>query len=72
MAKKKLTYEEAYMELEKIVESLENNDFTLDESVKIFKRGMELSTYCSEMLEKKEGEVKVLIDGEEEDFKIGE
>lgn len=72
MAKKKLTYEEAYMELEKIVESLENNDFSLDESVKIFKRGMELSKYCSEMLEKKEGEIKVLINREEEDFEIGE
>lgn len=72
MPKKKLTYEEAYMELEKIVESLEMNEFTLDEAVNTFKKGIELSKYCSEVLEKKDGEIKILIHGEEKDFEIEE
>ncbi len=54
----KLTYEEAFSELEKIVVSLESGERALDESLKLFERGQELVKHCSSLLEKAELKVK--------------
>ncbi len=54
----KLTYEEAFAELEKIVESLESGERTLDESLMLFERGQALTKHCSSLLEKAELKVK--------------
>jgi exodeoxyribonuclease VII small subunit len=35
---------------------------TLDESVKKFEKGMELSKYCNELLEKAEKDITILIE----------
>jgi len=56
-----LTYEEALKELEGIVEDLEKNQLTLEESLKKFKRGIELYKYCNKVLTQIEGEVKILL-----------
>jgi len=56
-----LTYEEALKELEDIVEELEKNQLTLEESLKKFKRGVELYKYCNRVLTQIEGEVKILL-----------
>lgn len=70
-----MKFEEAMSELEKTVKELEMEKLTLDESVKKFQKGMELSKYCNDMLEKAEKSISILIEksnGEttEEQFSI--
>ena len=70
-----LTFEEAIKELEKTVNELEVEKLTLDESVKKFEKGMELSKHCTELLDKAEKSISILIEqsnGEmkEEPFEI--
>lgn len=59
---KDLSFEEAINELEKTVNELEVEKLTLDESVKKFEKGMELSKYCNELLEKAEKDITILIE----------
>lgn len=44
------TFEEALKELEGIVEALENEDVLLDDAVKKYKKGLELSKLCYDKL----------------------
>ncbi len=71
----KLSFEEAIQELEKTVNELEAPTLTLDESVKKFEKGMELSKHCNELLEKAEKSITILLEqanGEmkEENFEV--
>lgn len=70
--KEEINFEEAMKKLEEIAAELEKNDLDLDTSVAKFEEGMKLSKQCSEMLEKAEKKISVLIqDGDsvkEEDF----
>lgn len=56
-----LTYEEALKELNEILEDLEKDDSSLDESINKFKKGIKLYTYCNNLLRKAEGEVTLLL-----------
>ena len=47
----KLTFEESMEKLEKLAQDLEKDDLSLDESVKKFEEGMQLSKNCKEILE---------------------
>ena len=55
-----LSFEEAMNNLEEIVANLEKGELSLDESVENFKKGMELSNYCNELLDKAEKSITVL------------
>ena len=55
-----LSYEEALAELEGIVESLEDGQSQLDESIKLFERGQALVTHCSALLESAQLKVQKL------------
>lgn len=46
----KKTYEEAISRLEEIVELLEKNEVSLDESMKLFEEGTKLTAFCSDKL----------------------
>ena len=59
---KKMSFEDALGELENTVEGLENNNLTLEESVKKFEKGMELSKYCNDLLEDAEKRITILIE----------
>lgn len=59
MARKK-SFEEALNRLEEIAEQMENNETGLENSVKLYKEGVELSVYCSEILNKAEQQVMEL------------
>ena len=50
MAKKKLTYEQASERLEQIVSRLEDSGVTLEESVNLYKEGMEMALLGIEKL----------------------
>ncbi|HEX9795792.1 MAG TPA: exodeoxyribonuclease VII small subunit [Anaerolineales bacterium] len=49
-----LAYEQAFDELEQIVEALESGDLTLEQSLERFARGQGLARRCSELLEQAE------------------
>lgn len=55
-------FEEAVAELEKIAQELENGKLNLDEAIKKFENGMELSKKCTDYLEKAEKKINVLVD----------
>lgn len=67
------TFEESMQELEQIVANLESGDITLDESLKLFEKGIKLSKSCQKKLDEAEKKVKILTsddnnDMEEKDF----
>ena len=71
------TFEEAMKELEQVVAKLESGDVTLDESLKLFEKGIKLSGSCQKKLDEAERRVKILTagsDGErtEENFEAEE
>jgi len=51
MENKELSFEEYLTELEKILRDLENKDISLDEAVKGYTKGVELSKKCYEILD---------------------
>ena len=54
-------FEENMKQLEQIANELEKGDLDLDTSVKIFEDGMKISKQCSDMLEKAERKITMLI-----------
>ncbi len=62
MSETKFKLEKALEELDEIVKKLEDKNVTLDESVKLFQKGVELSRKCSENLTQIKGSVIKLKD----------
>ncbi len=60
MTAKKKNFEEALKRLEEIAEEMEKEGTGLEESVKLYKEGVELSVYCAEKLNKAEQQVSSL------------
>ena len=75
MEAKEMNFEETMTKLEQIAGELEKGDLNLDDSVKKFEEGMELSKKATKILESAEKRINILIqsDGEitEESF-VGE
>ena len=55
------SFEQNMEELEKIVQELENGKLNLDESIKKFEKGMEISKKCNHFLEEAEKKITLLI-----------
>ncbi len=55
-----LSYEEALVELEGIVESLEGEQSPLEDSMKLFERGQALAAHCGALLESAQLKVQKL------------
>ncbi len=55
-----LSFEQAYAELEKIVETLESDQGALEENMKLFERGQVLIQYCAKMLDTAELKIRQL------------
>ena len=51
MSEKKISYEAARDELAHVVESLEDGNATLEQSLKLWERGEELAKICQEWLD---------------------
>ena len=58
------TFEASLQELEKIVRRLEDGDLSLEESLKLFEKGVKLSRECQERLNQAERRIEVLIQDE--------
>ena len=63
---KNTDFEKSLDELENIVEQLQNGDIFLDESIKLFERGMELTNLCRKTLETARQKITSLTEEEEE------
>lgn len=73
MAKRKsrtIDFEEALNELEDLVERMEQGESSLEDSLKDFERGIELTRNCQNALVEAEQKVQILLkkDGEPVDF----
>ncbi len=64
-------FESSLKELEELVEKLENDELTLQDSMKQFERGISLSRHCHSMLETARQTVSVLTDPENPDSEAG-
>lgn len=55
-----LTYEQAFIELESIVEAMESQQQPLDEAMRLFERGQALAQHCTSLLDNAELRIKEL------------
>lgn len=69
---KKQTFEEKMKELETIITSLENGEFTLNESIEEYTKAMKLVRDCDAELKSVEERISKIVKETEEDFKIEE
>lgn len=65
-----LNFEDALKKLESIVYEMEKGDLKLEESLKKFEEGIRLSSFCLKELEKAEGKIKLLLEDEQNIFKL--
>lgn len=64
--KEELNFEELIVKLEEITNKLEKEQLSLDESVKLFEEGIELSKKCDSKLEDAEKRITILINQDNE------
>ena len=57
-----INFEQSLRELEALVERMEQGDLSLEESVKAFERGIELSRRCERALDEAEQKVQILTE----------
>ena len=57
-----MNFEENMEKLEKIVQELEKGELNLDESIKKFEEGMQVSKECNKMLEEAEKKITILLE----------
>ena len=67
MSKEKQSFEEMMQELENIVQKLDNETASLEESLDLYQRGMKLSTACDTTLKDAEKKVNKLMQEEAEE-----
>jgi exodeoxyribonuclease VII small subunit len=54
------SFEKLFAELEETIAKLEAGDLSLDESLALYQRGMELAKQCGDLLDQAELRIKVL------------
>ena len=65
--KKEESFEQAVKGLEKIVQSLEDGELPLEESLSLFEEGIRLTRVCSERLDKAEKRIEILTQDDQGD-----
>ncbi len=66
MSENKIDFEKSLDELEKIVEKLESGECTLDESIKLFEKGVKYASDCRTALKDAKEKIVNLSEIEEE------
>lgn len=54
-------FEKAFQQLEKIVQRLESEELSLDDSLKLFEEGIGLSRFCHKKLEEVEKKIETIL-----------
>jgi exodeoxyribonuclease VII small subunit len=62
MVKKTVPFEESLAELEQLVERMEQGNLGLEESLKLFERGVQLTRTCQKALKEAEQKVQILLE----------
>jgi len=57
-----MTFEQAIAKIERLVETLEKGETSLDESIEIYKEGTELSKFCFDKLTNVEKQIEILTE----------
>jgi exodeoxyribonuclease VII small subunit len=75
--KKELNFEASLKKLEEIANKMGEESLSLEESLKLFQEGMELSTFCNQKLDEAEKKISVVLKNSEgklveADFSPGE
>ena len=65
---KPIDFESAMLELASLIAEMEEDDLSLEASLKNFERGISLTRICQSSLEDAEQRIKILTQGVEEDF----
>jgi exodeoxyribonuclease VII small subunit len=65
-----MKFEDALKKLEKIVEDLEKGDLTLDEALKKYQEGVELSRMCNQRLEWAKKKIDTLTKNKKGEFEL--
>lgn len=65
-----IKFEDALKKLEKIVADLEKGDLSLDEALKKYQEGLELSRLCSERLENAKKKINLLVKNKKGEFEL--
>ncbi len=66
------TFEDRLTALEAVVERLERGELTLEDSVRLFEEGVNLSSACKLELEKAEGRIQVLVESQQGGMQVAE
>ncbi len=64
MASKKPKFEVALKKLEEIVQKMEEGNLSLEQSMKLFEEGIELSRFCEKTLSEAQGAVEKMMSDE--------
>lgn len=65
-----IKFEEALKRLEKIVEELEKGELSLDEALKKYQEGLELSRACSQRLDSARKKIDVMAKNKKGEFEL--
>ena len=63
----KLTFEDAMKELEKLVDSLDKGDISLDEAIAAYDRGSKLKDYCQKKLQEAKMKIETIQSSDNND-----
>lgn len=72
MAKKNESFEGMMIRLEEISSVMDNEQLSLEQSMKYYEEGIKLCNKLYKELSEAEGKVKVLMEGKEEPFSLNE
>jgi exodeoxyribonuclease VII small subunit len=65
--RKSINFEAAIAELESLVEEMEQGEISLEDSLKKFERGIELTRNCQQALQEAEQKIQMLIEKKQGD-----
>ena len=66
----KMSFEDAMKELEKLVDSLDKGDVSLDEAITAYDRGSQLKEYCEKKLNEAKMKIETIQSSDKEDVVV--
>ena len=64
-----MSFEDAFAELNKILENFENGEVSLETSISLYEKGMLLKNHCDQKLQNAEMKIKKVVGKKSEDAK---
>ena len=64
MNKEEMTLEEAFKELDQLIDKMESSSLPLEETFQLYKQGVSLVEFCSKKIEKVECDIRKVTENE--------